>query len=195
MGERRWQSKKKKSLKEDHTKQYREGTFFPFIYFCCGPCLHLSHLAGVCFGTAKCVCKLFSFPTVSRDRSTSLDLGKSNPQTNWVCWPMGWPDLETSPPKASQVFQCIIWWLTQNSTSALCQRLSYCCGFTPRATITKREQRMTRKSQAVSSHSISNVEIPKDKDILCLNKEWEQLCAFNSKCFSFLQCLSAATST
>lgn len=54
---------------------------------------------------------------------------------------------------------------------------------------------MIRKSQAIDSHSTSSAEIPKDKDIFCLNKEREQLCMFNSNFLSFLQCLSAATST
>lgn len=82
--------KKKTWSKREHMEQYREGTFSPFFlflfpfHFCCGHCLYLPHLAGVYIGTARCVCKFFSFSTVSGCSSTLLEhwqslSWKSNP--------------------------------------------------------------------------------------------------------------------
>jgi len=70
-------------------KQYREGTFFRFIHFCCGHCLHLPCLARVCVGTVSCMCEFFNFSTVSGCSRTLLEhwkslSWKSKPQTNWV---------------------------------------------------------------------------------------------------------------
>lgn len=90
----------------------------PFIYLFCGHCLLLPPLAGVCFVTARCVCKFFSFSTVSRDRSTLLELWKSKAQTNWVYWAHG--VTRSGSPLSQSVPSLLVRNLvTQYSTTAL----------------------------------------------------------------------------
>lgn len=110
--------KKPNNLKEEQTKQYRQGISFPIIYFCYYHCLHLPRLAGVCFGAVRCVCRFFSFLTVARHKSTLLELWKSNPQKNWVYWVCrvtrsGSPLSQSIP----SLLVCNL--VTQNSTTTL----------------------------------------------------------------------------